>query len=61
MAYAVGLVRQTLALAGDDVEPAGEGEAFDLRAISRTGERLVIVRVDAAGEPSDAVAASLRA
>ena len=60
-AYACGLVRQTLKLEGDDVELPAEGEPFDLRAINNAGERLVFVRVDAAGEPTDAEAALLQA
>jgi len=58
--YACGLVRQALTLAGDDVERPAEGEPFDLRAISGSGERLVFVRVDEPGQPTEAEAAFLR-
>lgn len=61
LAYARGLVRQTLERGGDDVELPGEGEAFDLRAFGRDGERFVFVRVDEAGAASDSVRAFLAA
>ncbi len=61
LAYARGLVRQTLERSGDDVELPAEGEPFELRAFGADGERFIFVRVDEAGAPTAEVRAFLEA